>query len=71
MRSVLERLELAPLGDPGLVDVTADHELGARCRKPLQDVVAARKRPLSGAPGRRGQVMVEGDDAKGALLGSS
>jgi hypothetical protein len=58
--SVLERLELAALGDPRLVHVAAEDQLGARLGERAEDAVAVSQRSLpSRAPGRSGELVVQ------------
>ena len=65
-RSTLARqhLELASLGDAGLVDVAGEDELGAGRRQLLEHAAAARERSLARAPRRVGELMVQADDAQ-------
>ena len=61
-----QHLELAPLGDAGLVDVAGEDELGAGRRQLLQHAAAARERSLTRPPRRIGELMVKADDAQRA-----
>ena len=68
--SPFECLELAALGDGRLVDMAADDQLRARAGQGREHVVSRAEWPLAGGPpGRRGEVVVESDDAKGSLGG--
>ena len=59
-----QHLELAPLGDAGLVDVAGEDELGAGCRQLLQHAAAAGERALARPPRRVGELVVQADDAQ-------
>ena len=62
----VEHLELAPLGDAGLVDVAGEDELGAGFRELLEHAAAASERALARPPWRVRELMVEADDAQRA-----
>ncbi len=65
MPSVLDDLELAALGDSGLVDVAAEDELRPRVGERAEDGVAVMQRTLPPcAPRRCGELVVQGDDAE-------
>ena len=68
MRGVGDYLELAPLRNRRLVDVSAEDQLRSGSRKRAQHVVAVRERSLARRPPRgRGQMVVQHDDAAGAV----
>jgi hypothetical protein len=61
--AVLERLELPVLGDRGLVHVSRGDKLGARFDERLKDGVPSSQWAfVRCAPGRRGEVVMKGDD---------
>ncbi len=62
----VENLELAALGDAGLVDVAGEDELGAGRSELLEHAGAVGERPLARPPRRVGELMVEADDAQRA-----
>jgi hypothetical protein len=57
-------LELVPLADRSLVDVTGEDELRTRFDERGEDVVPARDGLLPRPPRRADQVVVENDDAE-------
>ena len=60
----VEHLELPPLGDAGLVDVSGEDELGAGCREPLQHVPRRASGRFARPPRRVRELVVEADDAQ-------
>jgi len=57
-----QHLELAPLCDASLVDMSGEDQLGAGRGQLLEHTATPRKRPLPRAPGRVGELMVKADD---------
>jgi hypothetical protein len=64
-------LELVPLRDGRLVDVTGEDQLGAGVDERGEHVGSSGDRLLARAPGRADQVVMEGDDAERTFRRSS